>query len=126
MPTAIITSEIAIHRITQAKAGTPVAAAMLAASEAASEAASDEAEMTNSVFKLKNALSRHWTARNAREKLTHLSVANLAIANSPAVRTEPETTVKTTLPNVTLARKFQNGAIKPKTTVITAINPEQR
>ena len=93
---------------------------------AASDEASEVADITNSVLRLKNELSRHWTARNASEKLTHLSVANLAIAKRAAVKMAPENTVKTMLPNVTFARKFQKGAKKPKTTVITAIKPEQR
>lgn len=120
MPIVIITSEMAIHRITQRTAGMPVAAAIFAASDEASV----EVVITNRVFKLKNALSRHWTARNASEKFTHFSAANLAIADSPAVRTAPENTVNTMLKKVTFARKFEKGAMNPNTIVITPTKPE--
>mgnify|MGYP007125615362 CR=1 FL=1 len=48
------------------------------------------------------------------------------MANNPAARTVPEKMVKITLPNVTLARKFQNGAIKPNTNVMIATSPDEK
>src|SRR6266404_6131238 len=97
-----------IQITTQISAGMPVAAAMLAASDPWF----DDAETTKRSFKLKNALSRHCTARNAKAKLTHFTLPYLAMASRPAVSTAPENTVNMTLPNVTFSSKFQNGARK--------------
>src|SRR5687768_1281230 len=100
MPAVIIINDMPIHKNTQRRAGTPVAAAMFAASEDA-----PLAETTNRALRLKSALRRHWTARNASAKFTHFNVAYLATASSPTVSTAPENIVKKTLPTVTFARK---------------------
>ncbi len=106
---------------TQIRDGMPVAAAILAASVCCVPAA----EIKNRSLRLKKAFSRHCTARKARAKFTHFAGANLAIAAIPAASTAPENTVKTTLRNVTLASRFQNGARRPKAIVITPTSPAE-
>ena len=71
------------------------------------------------------AFNRHCTARKATVKLTHFSLANLAIAAKPTASNAPEKIVKNSPVAVEVANRLNAGARKPKTTVITVTKPAE-
>src|SRR5829696_9069432 len=121
MPIEMRNIEIPIQRTAQTIPGRPVAAAMLAASECMFV----KPAMKVSSSRLNIALSKHWTAKKATAKFAHFWFANRATAKRPAVKAMPDITVNARLPSVTFAKKFQVGARTPKTTVRTAIIPDE-
>ena len=84
--------EIAIHKVAQTNAGTPVAFAMFTASVDAPGAKGDERKST--VFRSSKAFKTHCTARKLTKNVANLGRAKRATATNPAESNTPAAKVK--------------------------------
>src|SRR5215813_15333497 len=90
--TARIKTDVAIHKVAQISAGTPVALAIFKASVGTVAAKGDDRKKT--VFRSSSAFRTHWTANKLTTKVATRAEANRATRNRPADNSTPANRVK--------------------------------